>query len=240
MGDARRPPAVPIPPVLIAGKAEVFRALEASLGKSFSSKELTPPPNPLIIVIRGPSGVGKDSVIKRLREVQEGIHFVVTAMSRAKRLGEVDGKDYFFVSKEEFLSMVDRDELLESALVYGDYKRVPKPHISEYMSKGYDIVLRVDIQGAAKLKSIFGNSAVFIFIVAENEAELVDRLIDRKMETSDTLLLRVKTAHEEMKHLKQFNYEVVNAKGKLESAVKLVESNIDVEKAKVRQRTAVI
>ncbi|XP_057956819.1 guanylate kinase 3, chloroplastic-like [Malania oleifera] len=240
MGDARRPPSVTIPPVSIAGKAEVFRALEASLGKSFSSDGLTPPPNPLIIVISGPSGVGKDSVIKRLREVREGIHFVVTATSRAKRPGEVDGKDYFFVSKDEFLSMVDRDELLEYALVYGDYKGVPKPQIQEYMTKGYDIVLRVDIQGAAKLKSIFGDSAVFIFLVAESEADLVDRLIDRKTETTDTLLVRVKTAQEEMKHLRRFDYVVVNAKGKLESAVKLVESIIDAEKAKIRQRIAVI
>uniref|UniRef100_A0A5B7AUA0 guanylate kinase n=1 Tax=Davidia involucrata TaxID=16924 RepID=A0A5B7AUA0_DAVIN len=240
MGDARRPPAVPIPSIETADRAELYGALEASLGSPFSSDPLMPNPNPLIIVMSGPSGVGKDAVIKRLREVREGIHFVVTATSRAKRPGEVDGKDYYFVSKEEFLSMIERDELLEYALVYGDYKGIPKQQLREYMAKGYDIVLRVDIQGAATLKKILGNSAVYIFLVAESESALVKRLIDRKTESKEKLLVRIATAREEVKHLKDFDYVVVNAEGKLESSVKLVESIIDAEKAKVRQRNAVI
>ncbi|KAI4345548.1 hypothetical protein L6164_012660 [Bauhinia variegata] len=122
MGEARRPLSVPIPAVDKADRSELLRALEASLGSAFSSEPLCPNPSPLIIVISGPSGVGKDAVIKKLREAREGLHFVVTATSRAKRPDEVDGKDYYFVSKEEFLSMVERDELLEYALVYGDYK----------------------------------------------------------------------------------------------------------------------
>lgn len=156
------------------------------------------------------------------------------------RPNEVHGKDYFFVSKEEFLGMVERDELLEYALVYGDYKGIPKQQIREYMAKGYDIVLRVDIQGAETLRRILGNSAVFIFLMAESEAELVERLIDRKTETKEALLVRIATAREEMKHVRHFDYVVVNAEGKLENAVKLMESIIDAEKAKVRQRSAVI
>lgn len=240
MGDARRPPAVPIPSVETADRAELLRALEASLGSSFSSEPLLPPPKPLVIVISGPSGVGKDAVIKKLRETREGIHFVVTATTRAKRPGEVDGKDYFFVSKEEFLSMVHKDELLEYALVYGDYKGIPKQQIREYMAKGFDIVLRVDIQGAATLKRILGNSAVFIFLVAESEMALVNRLIDRKTETKETLMVRIATAREEVRHLRNFDYVVVNVEGKLESTVKLVESIIDAEKTKVQQRNVII
>ncbi|XP_058107563.1 guanylate kinase 2, chloroplastic/mitochondrial isoform X1 [Magnolia sinica] len=235
-GDAKRSPSVPLPPAN-ADKAELLRGLEATLGLSFSSEPLSPTPKPLIIVISGPSGVGKDAVIKRLREVREGIHFVVTATSRAKRPSEVDGKDYFFVTKEQFLSMVDRNELLEYALVYGDYKGIPKQQIRDFMSKGYDIILRVDIQGAATLRSILGDSAIFVFLVAESEAALVKRLVDRKTETTDTLLVRIATAREEVKHLKEFDYVVVNADGKLESAVQLVESIINAEKAKVRQRS---
>lgn len=112
--------------------------------------------------------------------------------------------------------------------------------IRDYMAKGFDIVLRVDIQGAATLRSILGDSAVFIFLVAESEAALVKRLIGRKTETSDMLLVRIATAREEVKHLGNFDYIVVNAEGKLESAVKLVESIIDAEKAKIRQRNAQI
>ncbi|KAK4283621.1 hypothetical protein QN277_000551 [Acacia crassicarpa] len=240
MGDSRRPLSVPIPAVDKADKSELLRALETSLGSSFSSEPLIPNPKPLIIVISGPSGVGKDAVIKKLREAREGLHFVVTATSRAKRPGEVDGKDYFFVSKGEFQSMVERNELLEHALVYGDYKGIPKQQIREFMGKGYDIVLRVDVQGAQTLRKILGNSAVFIFVVAESEMAMVERLVDRKTETKESLLVRIATAREEVKHLQNFDYVVVNAKGKLENAVTLVSSIIDAEKAKVWQRSAVV
>ncbi|XP_056161692.1 guanylate kinase 2, chloroplastic/mitochondrial-like isoform X1 [Syzygium oleosum] len=240
MGDARRPPAVPIPSLDKADKNELLRALEASVGSSFSLEPLRPVPKPLIIVISGPSGVGKDAVIKRLREVRDSLHFVVTATSRPMRPGEVDGKDYYFVTKEEFLSMVEKDELLEYALVYGDYKGVPKQQIREYMAKGYDIVLRVDIQGAETLRRVLGQSAVFIFLVAESELALVQRLIGRKTETKESLLVRIATAREEVRHINKFDYVVVNEEGQLENAVKLVESIIDAEKAKVKQKAAVI
>ncbi|GAB2274747.1 Guanylate kinase 3, chloroplastic [Dionaea muscipula] len=240
MGDIRRLRVVPIPAVDKADRAELLCALEASLGSAFTSGPLVPQPSPLIIVISGPSGVGKDAVIKRLREVRENLHFVVTVTSRPMRPGEIDGRDYFFVSKEEFLSMVERDELLEYALVYGDYKGIPKQQIREYMALGQDIVLRVDIQGAATLRRILGNSAIFVFVVAESEYAMVNRLIDRKTESAESLLVRIATAREEVKHVKNFDYVVVNAHGKLDNAVKLVEAIILAEKAKVRQRNAAI
>ncbi|KAL9233081.1 hypothetical protein vseg_008119 [Gypsophila vaccaria] len=242
MGDSgsQRPVSVPIPDIEKADPLEVVRALEASLGSSFSSNPSVPPPNPLIIVISGPSGVGKDAVIKRLRERRENLHFVVTATSRPMRPGEVDGKDYYFVTKDDFLSMLERGELLEHALVYGDYKGIPKRQIREFMAKGYDIVLRVDIQGAITLRRILGDSAVFIFVVAENEYAMVNRLIGRKTETREMLLVRIATAREEVLHVRNFDYVVVNADGQLEEAVKLVESIIDAEKAKVRQKNVSI
>lgn len=233
-----RPP--PPPPPSGADKDQLFRGLEAALGTTFSSDPLAPPPEPMILVISGPSGVGKDAVIKRLQEEREGIHFVVTATSRAKRPGEVDGKDYYFVTKEEFLTMIEREELLEYALVYGEYKGIPKQQIRDCMAKGYDIVLRVDIQGAATLRQILGESAIFIFLVAESEEALVKRLIRRKTETSDMLLVRIATAREEVKRMNFFDYAVVNAEGKLEDAVKQVESIIDAEKAKVHKRSVKI
>lgn len=240
MGEPRRPAAVSIPPVESADRYELYRALESSLGSSFSSEPIIPTPRPLIIVISGPSGVGKDCLIKCLREKRESIHFVVTATSRPMRAGEVNGKDYFFMSKQEFLQMVENDELLEYALVYGDYKGIPKQQIRDYMAKGYDIVLRVDIQGAVTLRKILGDSAVFVFLVAESESELVMRLINRKTESKESLMVRVATAKEELRQMKNFDYVVVNAEGKLNSCVKTVESIIDAEKAKVRQRRAIV
>lgn len=238
MSDSRRSP--PIPAVDRAEKSELLRALESSLGSAFGSEPLWPNPSPLIIVVSGPSGVGKDALIKKLRETREDLHFVVTATSRAMRSGEVHGKDYFFVSKEEFLGMVEREELLEYALVYGDYKGIPKQQIRDYMASGCDVVLRVDIQGAQTLRRIFGKSAVFIFVAAESEVKLVERLIGRRTESKEALLVRVATAREEMKHVRNFDYVVVNAEGKLDNAVKLVNSILDAEKAKVRPRNVVV
>uniref|UniRef100_A0A7N0UN53 guanylate kinase n=1 Tax=Kalanchoe fedtschenkoi TaxID=63787 RepID=A0A7N0UN53_KALFE len=235
-----RHPSVPIPALEKADRVELLRALEASLKCSFSTEPIVPPPSPLILVISGPSGVGKDAVIRKLQEFRQDVHFVVTATTRPMRPGEVEGKDYYFVKKEEFLDMIEKNELLEYALVYGDYKGIPKRQIREFMSKGCDIVLRVDVQGAATLKRILGDSAVFIFLVAENELELVNRLVERKTETKETLQVRIATAREEVKCIRDFDYVVVNAQGKLENATRMVEAIIDAEKARVRQRTASI
>lgn len=231
---------IPIPAIDKADRAELLCALESSLGSAFSSDPIVPKPGPLIVVICGPSGVGKDAVIRKLIQQRDRIHFVVTVTSRGMRPGEVEGKDYYFVSKDEFLGMVERDELLEYALVYGDYKGIPKKQIREHMAMGDDIVLRVDIQGAATLRRILRDSAVFVFVVAENEYEMVNRLIDRKTESAEELLVRIGTAREEVKHVRSFDYVVVNSKGRLDGAVKLVESIIDAEKAKIRQRNAAI
>ncbi|KAF8101179.1 hypothetical protein N665_0209s0037 [Sinapis alba] len=224
------------PPTPSPTKPETLRSLEFHLGSCFTPDPIIPPPNQIIIVISGPSGVGKDAVINKLREARQRLHFVVTATTRPMRPGEADGKDYFFVTRDTFLSMVEKDELLEYALVYGEYKGIPKKQIREFMAKGEDIVLRVDIQGAQTLRRILGNSAVFVFLVAESELAMVERLVDRKTESQEELLVRVATAREEVRHLKSFDYVVVNAKGKLDDAVKRVESIIDAEKSRVHQR----
>ncbi|KAL6188699.1 hypothetical protein ACLB2K_040090 [Fragaria x ananassa] len=131
-------PAAPIPDLDKSSRSDLLRALESSLGSAFSSSPLSPSPSPspLIIVISGPSGVGKDAVIKKLRDVNPNLHFVVTATSRPIRPGEVHGKDYYFVSKEEFLNMVNKDELLEYALVYGDYKGFRSSRLGITWGKG--------------------------------------------------------------------------------------------------------
>ena len=105
-------------------------------------------PRPVVLILSGPSGVGKDSALDALVEMGVNFHRVVTATSRAPRPNETDGVDYHFVSLTQFAGMIDRDELLESALVYGDYKGVPKSEIVEPLSQGRDVIMRVDVQGA--------------------------------------------------------------------------------------------
>ena len=118
---------------------------------------------PLLIVISGPSGVGKDTVIQRMKERRLPFHFVVTATTRPPRAGEVHGRDYFFVSKDEFAAMIESDELLEYAYVYNDYKGIPKQQVREALASGQDVIMRVDVQGAAKIRQLTANGAALIF-----------------------------------------------------------------------------
>lgn len=139
------------------------------------------PPQPLVVVISGPSGVGKDAVIRRLQEKRPDLYFVITATSRPKRPGEQDGVDYFFVSREEFEAWIARGRLLEHATVYGEYKGIPRQQVEDALARGTDVVLRIDVQGAATVQQLLPG-LVSIFLVAESEAELVERLIARKTE----------------------------------------------------------
>lgn len=189
---------------------------------------------PLLVVISGPSGVGKDTVARLLLEAPDTFYFVVTATTRPPRPGEVDGYDYFFVSHDDFARMIEEDELLEYAVVYNDYKGVPKQQIRDAMASGRDVIMRVDVQGAATIRKIVPN-AIFIFLSAESEEELIKRLRERKSETAEGLNLRIATARQEMKRVTEFDYCVVNAEGELQRTVQLILSIIDAEHHRIDQ-----
>lgn len=194
------------------------------------------PRYPLLIVISGPSGVGKDTIARRLIDRQpHNFYFVVTATTREPRPDEVHGKDYFFVSTDEFARMIEDDELLEYALVYNDYKGVPKGQIREALTSGKDVIMRVDPQGAATIRKLIPN-AIFIFLIAESEEAMVTRLRERKSETPEGLSLRIATARQEMKRIHEFDYCVVNAQEKQEEAVDQILCIIKAAKARVDQQ----
>lgn len=194
------------------------------------------PQYPLLIVISGPSGVGKDTIARRLIDRQpHNFYFVVTATTREPRPDEVHGKDYFFVSTDEFARMIEDDELLEYALVYNDYKGVPKGQIREALTSGKDVIMRVDPQGAATIRKLIPN-AIFIFLIAESEEAMVTRLRERKSETPEGLSLRIATARQEMKRIHEFDYCVVNAQEKQEEAVDQILCIIKAAKARVDQQ----
>jgi guanylate kinase len=192
--------------------------------------------NPLLIVISGPSGAGKDAVIKRMKERGCPIHFIVTATTRPRRPGEVDGEDYFFLSREEFTGMIEAGEFLEHATVYGDYKGIPKSQVRQALVGGQDAIVRVDVQGAATVRSIIPE-ALFIFLTTSSEQEMSNRLRQRKTETPEELELRLATAREEIKRLAEFDYVVVNRDGALDQTVDTIAAIITAEKCRVRQRT---
>lgn len=185
-----------------------------------NDNNLYPPPQtePLLIVISGPSGVGKDSVIKSMKERDLPFHFVVTATSRSPREHEEHEVDYFFISSEEFTQMIDDDELLEHALVYGDYKGIPKEQVRQALASGKDVVMRIDVQGAATIRSI-SPEALLIFLTTQNEAEMIERLKLRKTESTDGLKNRIATAREEIKRKNEFDYVVINRDSHLDEAV---------------------
>ena len=133
------------------------------------------PTRPLVVVISGPSGAGKDSLIRRMKELKVPFHFVVTATSRPPRPDEVDGVDYHFLSRERFEAGIRAGEFLEYAIVYGDYKGIPRWEIENALASGKDVILRVDVQGAATLRRLIPD-AVFIFVIPASREELIERL----------------------------------------------------------------
>lgn len=192
-------------------------------------------PAPLLIVISGPSGVGKDAVLKAMQTRKLPLHYVVTMTSRSPREGEIDGVDYFFVSKEQFEALIEEDEFIEYAVVYGDYKGIPKTQIRHALESQQDVILRVDVQGAMTLRRLCPD-AVLIFLIPTNEKEWLGRLRNRRTETPESLALRLKTAREELEYLSEFDYVVVNAQDQLEKAVDTILSIIEAEHHRVVPR----
>lgn len=190
---------------------------------------------PLLLILSGPSGVGKDTVARMLIERRpESFYFVVTATTRPPRDEEVHGVDYYFVSHNEFARMIEDDELLEHAIVYNDYKGIPKRHIREALASGRDVILRVDVQGANTVKRIVSNS-ISVFLTTRTEEGLVNRLQRRKQDTAEGMALRTATARQEMKRMEEFDYCVVNPEGHPEIAVDRILNIIDAAHCRMRQ-----
>lgn len=201
-----------------------------------SESDFSPPhQEPLLIVISGPSGVGKDTVIQRMKERHLPIHFVVTAATRPPRPNEVHGRDYFFYSHDEFAEMIEKGELLEYAIVYNDYKGIPKAQVRDALSSGKDAVMRLDVQGAATIRRLCPD-ALMIFLTVQDEEEMVTRLQERKTETPEGLKLRIATARQEMTHIDSFDYVVINHENHLDETVDTIISIITAEHHRVAQR----
>ena len=196
---------------------------------------------PLLIVISGTSGAGKDSVaralVRRMEENGFPAHFVVTATSRPMRETEVDGVDYLFVSRAEFEQMIAKDELLEYALVYDQYKGIPKAQARKAMQSGKDVVMRLDIQGAATIREM-APEALLVFVTASSENELAKRLRRRHTESDEQLQIRLETARKEMEHILQFDYVIPNPDGKLEQTIDTAMAIIAAEKHRTKPRRA--
>jgi guanylate kinase len=198
--------------------------------------EFSPSPvYPLLIVISGPSGVGKDTVIQRMKARDLPFYFVVTAATRPPRPEEVNGRDYFFVSHDEFARMIEQNELLEYAIVYNDYKGIPKSQVREALASGKDVVMRLDVQGASTVRRLCPG-ALLIFLTTRDEEELINRLRQRKTETPEGLALRIATARQELKRLNEFDYVIENRECHLDDTVDAILAIIRAEHHRVEPR----
>lgn len=196
-------------------------------------------PQPLLIVISGTSGIGKDAVLRGLKNRDLPLHFVVTATSRPPRPDEVDGQDYFFFSREEFKQRIDRGDFIEYAMVYDDYKGAPRWQIDDALKSGRDVVLRVDVQGAATYRRLYPE-AVLIFLIPNTIDEWFGRLKARNTESPENLKVRIDTAKEEVAQIGLFDYVVVNADHLLEKAVDDIIAIINVEHHRVHHRKLIV
>ena len=198
---------------------------------------ITGNPNGNLVVISGPSGVGKGTIVKALLDQYASIHYSVSATTRPPREGEVNGVNYWFVSREEFLHMREHDELLEWAEVYGNFYGTPRRRVMEAINRGHDIILEIDPQGAMKVKSGFP-SAVFVYIMPPSPRELSRRIIGRGTETQDAIRQRLNSVVTELGYIHEYDYLVIN--DELTEATADVAAIIRAEKWRVKRNAHLV
>ena len=193
------------------------------------------PAPPLLIVLSGPSGVGKDAALNALKLMDRPWHFVVTATTRPQRPGEQDGIDYIFLETAAFLEIKEQDELLECAQVYGNWYGVPRSQVSQGLKEGKDVILKIDVQGADTVRKL-ATEALFIFMVPGSFDELRDRLTQRMTERPSEIDLRLSIAWSELGRVAEYDYRVVNRDDQLEQVIAEIDAIITAEKCRVHPR----
>ena len=163
----------------------------------------------ILFVLSGPSGVGKGTVLDALMEDFTGVEYSVSATTRERRPGEVDGDDYFFISEERFKELEKNDKFIESAKVHNNYYGTPKKYVDRTLEEGKDIILEIDIQGAKQVKEKYPN-AVFIFLKPPSIEELKNRLQKRNTENDKNKKVRLKNAKTEIKEISEYDYTILN------------------------------
>ncbi|MBW3633613.1 MAG: guanylate kinase [Chloroflexi bacterium] len=189
---------------------------------------------PRVFIISGPSGVGKDAVIEQLRERYPEAFFAVTATTRERRPGEIDGVHYFFLGEDDFRQRLAEGEFLESATVYGNLYGVLKGPVRAALARGQDVFLKVDVQGAAEIERIIP-MAVSIFLSPESGATLLQRLKHRKTDEPAALMTRFATATRELSAARSFDYVVFNKQDRLEDALNEIAAVVRAESCRANQ-----
>lgn len=183
----------------------------------------------LLVVVSGPSGCGKGTVLGRLLKEDSNVFYSVSATTRAPRPGEVDGVNYFFLTKEQFEEKIRDGGMLEYACYVGNYYGTPSQAVEEQRAVGHDVILEIEVQGAMQVKEKCPD-AVFVFIMPPSMEELRRRLIDRQTESEEVVNSRLKTAEKEMKAVPCYDYVVIN--DEVENAVERLKAVLKAEKCR--------
>lgn len=194
-------------------------------------------PGALVVIISGPSGVGKDTIIEamRRRNGRTDRHYVITCTTRARRSYEVDGVHYLFHSPEAFAALRERDGFLESAEVHGNWYGTPRDQVAEAIADGRDAILKIDVQGARAVRAAIPDS-LLIFVVPPSIEELTARLVARSTETPEALARRLRNATAEMARAGDYDHVVVNETGQVERTAEAIDAIIAAEHARFPDR----
>nr|WP_314276994.1 guanylate kinase [uncultured Peptostreptococcus sp.] len=186
----------------------------------------------LLLVVSGPSGTGKGTICKDIVSKYEDINLSISATTRSPRVGEVEGRSYFFKTKEEFEAMVEKGEFLEYARIYDNYYGTPKKAIFDELDMGRDVILEIEMQGAMQIKKVYPE-AVFIFVLPPSLQELKSRIIGRGTETEEEIEKRFNSAYDEIKLLGEYDYFIFN--NIVEKSSEEILNILQVEKNKVKR-----
>ena len=208
---------------------------EQTVSQQLPTSTAPSPRQGLLFVLSAPSGTGKDSVIKALKEQGMDFYVVPSVTTRPPRPGESEGNPYHFVSEEEFKQLVDEGELLEYANVHGNWYGQPRKVIRDNLRAGRDVLLKIDVQGAATIRRKVPQ-AIFIFLVPSSLEELTQRLATRQTETEEERLRRLADAREELTQQYWYDYVVVNRQGHLQEAVDQLRAIMLAEHARTHPR----
>ncbi|NLJ34371.1 MAG: guanylate kinase [Firmicutes bacterium] len=184
----------------------------------------------LLLVISGPSGVGKGTLCKALRQALPELGYSISATTRPPRPGEQNGVEYLFLSREDFAAKIEKDEFLEWALVYGNYYGTPRAPVERDLRRGKDVILEIDMQGARQIKERFPEG-VFVYLLTPSLEEQRRRIEKRGTENTASILDRLGKVQEELKHINWYDYVIVN--DKIAAGVDKLKSIITAEKSRV-------
>jgi guanylate kinase len=199
------------------------------------------PPDPMLVIISGPSGVGKDTIIDALqkRGHRPEYHYVVTCTTRSRRPNEVDGVSYNFVSGDEFAALREKGELLEANQVHGNWYGTPRAGVRGALAGGQHAILKIDVQGARVVKGCVPE-ALLIFVVPPSFDTLVEHLKARRTESAEQLELRQRNAAIELARTDDYDYVVVNEEGRVDVTAKRIEEIIEQEERRGSRRAVTV